>query len=140
MPIIQLNEEINNLCYRINGICMAIHNEVGPGFPEEYYQKALEIELTEQHVHFEPQKPIPVLYRGIQLGLNYLDFLIGERIILEIKSVHALSNVHLFQVLKYLGYTGLEVALLINFGRDKLEYKRVLPTQKMMKFREEKRT
>jgi len=78
------------------------------------------------------------MYRDIQLGINYLDCLIGEKIIVEIKSANLLTNVHMFQALKYIGYTGLDVALLINFGREKLEYKRVLPTQKMLKFRQEK--
>ena len=77
--------------------------------------------------------------------MNYLDFLIEGKLIsrrdgfpLEIKSVNALTNVHLFQVLKYLGYTGLDVALLVNFGREKLDHKRVLPTEKMLNFREKK--
>ncbi len=132
---VHITDEINALCYRINGICMKIHSEVGPGFPEEYYQRALEIEFSEQHISFEPQRPVPFLYRDSLLGMNYLDFLIEEKIILEIKSVHALTNVHLFQVLKYIGVTGLEIALLINFGREKLECRRVLATEKMMKFR-----
>ena len=119
---------------------MKIHNEVGPGFPEEYYQKALGIEFGEQKIAFEPQCPVPILYHDIQIGMNFLDFLIEERIILEIKSVHTLTNVHLFQVLKYLGYTKLDIALLINFEREHLEFKRVLPTEKMMKFRMDKLT
>ncbi len=140
MHKVHLTQEINNLCYRINGLCMKIHSDVGPGFPEEYYQKALEIEFSERKLHYEPQKPVPVLYRDIQIGMNFLDFLIEDMIILEIKSVHNLTNVHMFQVLKYLGYTGLDIALLINFGKEKLEFRRILPTEKMMKFRESKRT
>jgi len=136
MGVVKITEEINSFCYKINGICMKIHSEVGPGFPEEYYQKALEIEFNEQHIPFESQYPVPILYHDIQIGMNYLDFLINEKIILGIKSVNSLNNVHLFQVLKYLGYTGLDLALLINFGREKLEFKRVLPTRKMMNFRE----
>ncbi|SRR5713101_7221567 len=119
---------------------MGIHNEVGPGFPVEYYQKALEIEFAEQKITFEPQCPVPILYHDIQIGLNFLDFLVEEKVILEIKSVRELTNVHLFQALKYLGYTGLDIALLINFGPEKLENKRVLPTEKRLKFRESKLT
>ena len=140
MHNVHITKDINALCYRINGICMKIHSEVGPGFPEAYYQKALEIELAEQHISFEPQKPVPMLYRDNLLGMNYLDFLIDDKIILEIKSANGLTNVHLFQTLKYIGYTGLEIALLINFGREKLEYRRVLATEKMMKFRAQKLT
>jgi len=130
-----LTKEINDLCYRVNGICMGIHNEVGPGFPEDYYQKALEIEFADRRIAIEPQYPVPILYHDIQIGLNFLDFLIEEKVILEIKSVLELTNVHLFQALKYLGYTGLDIALLINFGTETLEYERILPTEKMMKFR-----
>jgi len=138
MPKVTITPELNALCYKLNGICMEVHNEVGPGFPEEYYQRALEIELGAQGVEFESQRPVPILYRDNQIGTNYLDFLIEGKLILEIKSVNALTNVHLFQVLKYLGYTGLDVALLVNFGKEKLEHKRVLPTEKMLSFREKK--
>ena len=134
---VELTDAINALCYRINGVCMRIHSEVGPGFPEEYYQKALEYAFAEEHIPFEAQHPVPIMYRDIQLGMNYLDFLIDEKIILEIKSANLLTNIHMFQTLKYIGYTGLDIALLINFGKEKLEYKRVLATQKMLKFREE---
>lgn len=136
MELIKITKEIEELCYKIIGICMKIHSEVGPGFPEEYYQKALEIEFTDNHTHFVPQCPVSILYKDIQLGLNYLDFLIDEKIILEIKSVNALTDVHMFQTIKYLGYTNLDIALLVNFGKIKLEYKRVLPTRKMLEFRQ----
>ena len=135
---VELTDAINALCYRINGICMKIHTEVGPGFPEEYYQRALEHVFADEAIPFEPQKPVPIMFRDIQLGINYLDFLIDEKIILEIKSANVLSSVHMFQTLKYIGYTGLDIALLINFGKEKLEYKRVLATQKMLEFRREK--
>ena len=135
---VAITPELNALCYKLNGICMNIHNQVGPGFPERYYQKALEIELGVEGIEFESQRPIPILYRESQIGMNYLDFLIEEKLILEIKSVNALTNVHLFQVLKYIGYTGLDAALLVNFGGEKLVHKRILPTEKMLRFREKK--
>ena len=135
---VAITPELNTLCYRLNGICMNIHNQVGPGFPERYYQRALEIELRVQGIGFESQRPIPMLYRETQIGTNYLDFLIEEKLILEIKSVNALTNIHLFQVLKYIGYTGLDAALLVNFGGEKLVHRRILPTEKMLRFREKK--
>ncbi len=133
---VHITPEINSLCYQINGICMKIHSEVGPGLPERFYQKALEYVFVQENVDFQSQCPIPIMYRNVRLGTNYLDFLINERLIVEIKSVNMLTNVHLFQVLKYLGYTGMEVALLINFGKERLEHKRVLATQKMLKSRQ----
>lgn len=136
MELITITKEIEELCYKIIGFCMSVHTEVGPGFPEQYYQKALEIEFADGNIPFVPQSPIPMLYKDIQIGINYLDFLIYEKIILEIKSANLLTNVHMFQVLKYLGYTGLDIGLLVNFGKTKLEYKRVLPTRKMLEFRQ----
>ena len=127
----KLSQELEDLTYKIVGICMEVHRELGPGFPEEYYQKALEIEFQACGVTFEPQKPIPMLYKETQIGMNYLDFDIDEQMILEIKSVNALNNIHLFQTLKYIGVTKRPVALLVNFGKASLEYKRVLPTKKM---------
>lgn len=115
---------------------MEVHNTIGPGFPEEYYQKALEIEFSLNKIEFVPQKPLPMEYKGTVIGMNYLDFLIEENIILEIKSVKQLDNVHLWQTLKYVQVSGLDIALLVNFGQTKLQYKRVLPTIKMQQARD----
>ena len=112
----QLSSELNQLCYRIIGVCMEVHREIGPGSPEEYYQKALEIEFAAQGFRFEPQKPVPVLYKGTQIGMNFIDFVIENQVILEIKSVQKLDNVTLFQTLKYLAWTTYPLALLVNFG------------------------
>ena len=114
---------------------MDVHNELGPGFPEEYYQKALEIEFEYKKVPFEPQKAVQVLYRGTQVGLRYLDFVVDEKVILEIKSVNRLDNVHKFQVIKYLTATEYNIALLINFGQTKLQIERLLPPMKIQERR-----
>lgn len=118
---------------------MEVHREIGPGFPEEYYQHALELEFQIQNVAVEPQKPVPMLYKERQIGMNYLDFEIDGKIILEIKSVNQLTNVHMFQVLKYLAVSNLSVALLINFGKGKLEQQRILPTSKWQEFKKEEK-
>ena len=88
---------------------------------------------------FESQKPIPMFYKEFQVGMNYLDFVIEDQVILEIKSVNQLTNEHMFQVLKYLSVSDYEVALLVNFGRSSLQHKRILPSMKIQKFRERKR-
>ncbi|GEM_PF-370730 len=132
----QIPKEIDALCYKIIGICMNIHTEVGPGFPEEYYQKALEIEFGDSKIPFESQQGVTISYKEIPIGMNYLDFLIEEKLILEIKSVNQLTNIHKFQVLKYIGYTGLDYALLVNFGKESLQHERILPTRKMLDFRQ----
>lgn len=130
----EITKELNDLTYKVIGICMDTHREMGPGFPEEYYQKALEYEFARQQIASEPQKPIQMMYKEIQVGLNYLDFVVEESIILEIKSVKRLDTVHLWQVLKYLALTKLPVALLVNFGPAKLEYKRILPSKKIQDY------
>jgi GxxExxY protein len=134
----KISDELNQLCYKVIGLCMEVHREMGPGFPEEYYQKALEHELTLSKVTFRSQEPAPMLYKGVQVGMNYLDFVIEDKVILEIKSVNQLTNEHLFQVLKYLSVSKHPLALLVNFGKSSLESERVLPTMKMQKFREKK--
>ena len=133
--MVEITDKINQLCYRIIGICMEVHNTIGPGFPERYYQKALEIEFMVQKITFEAQKELPMLYKGHKIATNYLDFLIENELILEIKSVNMLDNIHLWQVMKYIQVSGLNVALLVNFGLAKLEYKRVLPTLKIQEAR-----
>ena len=133
----EISKEINDLTYKVIGICMDVHREIGPGFPEEYYQRALEMEFQNQGLSAEPQKPLPMLYKEAQIGMNYLDFEIDEKLILEIKSVYQLTNVHMFQVLKYLAVSNLSVALLVNFGKEKLEQRRILPTSKWQGFKKD---
>ena len=127
----EINREINNLSYRIVGACMKVHNGLGPGFPEEYYQKALEYEFSKQKILFEAQKPVQVFYEDVQVGLNYLDFVVDETVIVEIKSVKELDDVHRFQVIKYFAATNYPIALLINFGQPKLQYERLIPPKKI---------
>ena len=122
---------LDQFCYDITGMCMKVHKGLGPGFPEEYYQKALEYEFTKHNISFEPQKAVEVFYEEISVGLNYLDFVIDEIIILEIKSTNQLNDIHRFQVIKYFASTEYPIALLINFGTDKLEYERMLPPRKI---------
>ena len=135
----EITPEINDLCYTIRGICMKVHTAIGPGFPEEYYQKALEYEFAKQKIDCEAQKEAPVLYEDILVGMNYLDFVIADKIILEIKSTHDLNNVHRFQVHKYIAATEYELALLVNFGRSSLQHERILPTRKIQEFRQKRR-
>ena len=127
----QVPDSINNLTFRIIGLCMEVHRTLGPGFPEEYYQKALEYEFAKNDIVFEPQKVLIVNYKEIQVGVNYLDFLIEDALILEIKSVSDLNNVHKYQVIKYLAASDYKIALLVNFGRESLEHERLLPPKKI---------
>ncbi len=125
----------SDLTYSIISAAMAVHSTLGPGHPEEIYQKALEYELQDCKIPFESQKPVSITYKDCQVGLRYLDFLIDEKVILEIKSVNQIELLHEWQVLSYFAAANYEVALLINFGKLKLEYKRMLPSKKILEHR-----
>jgi GxxExxY protein len=118
----------NDLTYRIIGAAMAVHNQVGPGFKEEVYEKALEVELNRLNVAVQRQVPVPVEYQGEQVALFYLDLYIDDQVVVEVKALsHPLTNDELAQVINYLKATRAPVGLLFNFGRRKLEYRRVFP-------------
>ena len=134
----EITEELNALCYKIVGICMEVHSTLGPGFPEEYYQKAMEYEFSVKQIVFEPQKPVQVFYKEIQVGLNFLDLVVEGQLILELKSVRQLDNVHRFQVIKYLTATEYEAALLVNFGKESFDFERIFPPIKIQKFKNKK--
>jgi len=123
----RVQDEYGELTYRIIGAAMTVHRALGPGFPEEFYQRALAAELTNRGIAVEQESPIQVFYDTINLGIFYLDFLVEDRIIVELKAVDRLAAYHQQQVISYLAASGREVALLINFGAPSLEYKRVLP-------------
>ena len=126
------------LTYKIIGAAMEVHNHLGPGHNEEVYQKALENEFKNQGLAFESQKSVSIEYKGSQVGLRFLDFVVDDRVIVEIKATSELTSLHQWQVLYYFAATEYPIALLINFGSDKLEYKRLLPNEKILTYREKK--
>ena len=122
----------NDLTYRIIGAAMAVHNEIGYGFKEEVYEKALEAKLNLEGIGVERQYKVPVEYEGEQVAIFYLDLLAENKVVIEVKALrHQLTNDELAQVINYLKATGAPVGLLLNFGRRKLEYRRVFPGRDM---------
>jgi GxxExxY protein len=118
----------NDLTYRIIGAAMAVHNAIGPGYKEEIYERALAAELTQLGIAAQPQYPVEVEHAGAPVGLFYLDLLFEGVVVVEIKAFgHQLTNDELAQVINYLKATGASVGLLFNFGRRRLEYRRVFP-------------
>lgn len=116
-----------DLSYQVMGAAMAVHNELGNGFLEKVYQEALAIELTLRKIPFEREKRIKMSYKGHMLDCPYVaDFVIDNKIILELKAVEALESSHEAQVLNYLHATHLQLGILINFGEEKLHYKRLI--------------
>ena len=113
--------------YKIIGLCMEVHKNLGPGFLEIVYKEALIYELKENFIDFEKEKPFVVKYKGIELNqYYYADLIVFDKIILEIKGIRSLQNVHAAQTINYLKVSGLKVALLINFGDESLTYKRFI--------------
>lgn len=131
-------EKYHELTYKIIGAAMEVHNHLGPGHNEEAYQKALENEFNIQGLVFEPQKSVSIEYKGSQVGLRFLDFVVDDKVIVEIKATSELTSLHQWQVLYYFAATDYPIALLINFGSEKLEYKRLLPNEKILTYRKRK--
>jgi len=103
-----------------------VHSDLGPSYTEKQYQKAIEIRLKNSKIPYEREKAISLPYEDEKIGQFYADFIIDGKIILEIKTVKFLRPQDIKQVLKYLDALNLKLALLANFRRDRLEYKRVI--------------
>ncbi len=104
---------------------MKVHNTLGNGFQEVIYQRALEIEMRKTGINFSREFEMPILYEGEQIGTRRVDFLVQEIISVEIKAVIQLESVHLAQAMNYLEAYNLEIGLLINFGSNSLQFKRL---------------
>ncbi len=122
----------NNLTYKLIGLAMEVHNEIGYGFKEEVYEKALEVKLN--HAGIEPFRQFEVFvdFEGERVATFYLDLFPNQQVVVEVKAFsHQLTNDELAQVINYLKATGASVGLLFNFGRRQLEYRRVFPGKDM---------
>jgi GxxExxY protein len=119
-------EEWNRITERIIGCAYTVANTLGCGFLEKVYENALLHELRKAGFDVAPQEQIHVYYDGVIVGEYFADLLVERQVILEIKAVDAIDDVHLAQCLNYLKATGLHVALIINFARPKLQIKRVV--------------
>ncbi len=121
----------NDLTYRIIGAAMAVHNALGPGYKEEVYERALEAELIQRDIAVQPQYQVQVHHAGVPVALFMLDLWVDDQVVVELKAFsHQLTNDELAQVINYLKATNAPVGLLFNFGRRKLEYRRVFPSVK----------
>ncbi len=111
-----MDTEINELTNMVIGAAIEVHRELGPGLLESAYQRALEHELGLIGTAFEAQKSCAVTYKGLEIGDAYrLDLLIENKLVVELKAVESLADVHEAQVLTYLKFTGCRIGLLINF-------------------------
>ena len=111
----EVSPELNRLTHEVIGAAIAVHSELGPGYHEKTYEAALCIELDSRRIPFRRQHPVTVFYRGCPVGDGFLDLLVDDRLVVELKAIDALLPVHKAQVLSYLKATGLTPGLLINF-------------------------
>ena len=113
------------LSYRVMQAMFEVHNTLGPGFVENVYEEALAYELEMRGIPFERQKKVTVHYKGRIIGTHRLDFVVNDKIVLELKAVSALTDVFKQQTLSYLKATGLRLGILVNFGTPRVEYVRI---------------
>ena len=112
--------------YAIRGCLMTVFNELGSGFLEKVYQEALEREFIEKKIPYKREAPLQIMYKGVPLHQEYIaDFICYDKIIIELKAVSELTDVHSAQVFNYLKATNLDLALLVNFGGERLKIERL---------------
>lgn len=109
---------------------MEVHKALGNGFQEVIYQRCLALELQRANIQFEREIEQPIFYKGDHVGTRRADFVISNKIVVELKAVIQLEDVHLSQAKNYLIAYNFDIGLLINFGSTSLQYKRVFKTNK----------
>ncbi len=118
-------EEQDKITHRIIGCAMEVHNTIGNGFQEVIYQRCLSIELHEKNIEHQREVEMPIFYKGHDVGLRRADFLVMGEIMVELKAIIDLEDVHLAQAMNYLEAYNLPTGLLINFGAKSLQFKRL---------------
>ena len=113
------------LTHKIIGCAMKVHTVLGNGFQEVIYQRALAIEMERQGLHFQREMEMTISYEGIDIGTRRVDFFVEDVIMVELKALIKLEDVHLAQAMNYCQAYNLPIGLLVNFGAKSLEFKRV---------------
>ncbi|MDH3898328.1 MAG: GxxExxY protein [Deltaproteobacteria bacterium] len=111
---------------QIIGAAIKVHKELGPGFLESIYEEALKVELSKNELDFASQMEVQIEYLGVPVGLHRLDLLVQNEVIVELKAVKELADIHFAQLRSYLKATGMNVGLLLNFSKPTLEVRRVV--------------
>ena len=113
--------------YQIIGICMDVHNILGGGFLEIVYKDAIEFEMRQKSINYEREKQYDIIYKNILLPHKYFsDFTVFDKIILEVKAVDGIADEFIKRTINYLAVSKCKLGLIVNFGRDKLSYKRIV--------------
>lgn len=114
------------MSYKIIGIAMKVHNDLGSGFLEKVYENALMVLFEKEGIKAEQQKYLELNYYGKNIGNYIVDILINDEIIIELKTVEKISDIHIAQVINYLKITRKKLGIILNFKNRKLEYKRII--------------
>ena len=131
MSLIVKNQYVESgLTGDIIGAAMEVHRELGPGFLESVYDESLSVELAQRKIKFERQKELPVYYKQHYVKKFVCDFLVDSKVIVEIKAISALSEIDRVQLTSYLKASGIEIGLLLNFGKKSLCFKRMIYSRK----------
>jgi len=117
---------LNEVTEKIIGCAYRVANTLGTGFLEKVYENAPRIEVEREHLDVQQQHPVSVTYRGEVVGEYSADLVVQNAIVVELKAVKTLDEVHIAQCLNYLRATGLKICLLLNFGKPKLEIRRIV--------------
>ncbi len=115
-----------DLSYQIMKFVFEVHNQLGPGFTEDIYERALMVEFERNGIPFKSQHCIDVYYKGENLGVFRIDLVVDDKIILELKAVKELTELFRQQLLSYLRASGLHLGILINFGGAKIQHVRIV--------------
>ncbi len=121
-----LSGKFDALSGAVISAAIEVHKRLGPGFLETVYEQALKKELGKRDIQFESQKPVEILYDGEVVGNHILDLLVGGYIVVELKAIKGLDDIHFAQVRSYLRATGAKVGLLLNFNSETLTIKRIV--------------
>jgi len=121
------------LSYKIMGMLFSVHNSLGNRYQEKYYQRAVEEGLKQKNLNFKKELKVDLLYSNKVIGKYFLDFLIEDRVILEIKAVDKLRPKDFEQVLAYLTANNIELGILVNFRTSSLSYHRILNSKYIRK-------
>jgi GxxExxY protein len=123
----------DKLTYKVIGCAMEVHNTLGNGFQEVIYQRCLAMELAKAGIGFQREIEQAIFYKEEQVGTRMADFIIEDKIVVELKAVIRQEDVHLSQAKNYLTAYNFDIGLLINFGSASMEYKRIFRSEKSSK-------
>lgn len=123
--MIDTKYKYSDITERIIGCAIKVHNSLGSGFMEVVYQRALAIEMGKANLNFSREQEMPILYEDQQIGTRRVDFFVENTILVEIKALTKMEDVHLAQAINYLEAFDREIGLLVNFGTQSLEFRRL---------------